>query len=187
MSVQQFTPLFKKYGDMYNIDSAILESIAMQESSGRPEVIDGTVKGRDGEVGLMQFMEGTAKDYGLTDRTSPEESINAAAKKLADDKQYVLNTYQNIDDFDATKLAIRAYNGGRGNLDNPQTLTYADKVIARLANKYKDPDYINKITANINASFKKEDAAAIQTAQIETKEEKEEEKTAVFSLKEFSN
>ena len=56
MSVQQFTPLFKKYGDMYNIDSDILESIAMQESSGRPEVIDGTVKGRDGEVGLMQFI-----------------------------------------------------------------------------------------------------------------------------------
>ena len=132
-------------------------------------------------------MEGTAKDYGLTDRTNPEESINAAAKKLADDKQYVLNTYQNIDDFDATKLAIRAYNGGRGNLDSPQTLTYADKVIARLANKYRDPDYINKISADMDASFKKEDAAAIQTAQIETKEEKEEEETAAFSLKEFSN
>ena len=186
MSVQQFAPLFKKYGDMYNINSDILEAIAMQESAGRPEVIDGTVKGRDGEVGLMQFMEGTAKNYGLTDRTNPEESINAAAKKLADDKQYVLNTYQNIDDFDATKLAIRAYNGGRGNLDSPQTLTYADKVIARLANKYRDPDYINKIAADMDASFKEEDAAAIQTAQIETKEEEEEE-TAAFSLKEFSN
>ena len=67
-----------------------------------------------GAVGPWQFMNYTARDYGLTvnqnqdDRMDYYKSTNAAAK-------YLLNLYKDLKDW---LLVIAAYNGGPGRVDN---------------------------------------------------------------------
>lgn len=44
--------------------------------------LDPTVTSKAGAVGIGQFMPGTAKEMGITDRTDPVQSIKGAAKYL---------------------------------------------------------------------------------------------------------
>ena len=132
----KFDDFFNAAANEYGLNPNILKAIGIAESSLRDDVADGTVKGPFGEVGTMQFTDGTAKDYGLIDeegndfRTDPEKAIFASASKLSDDIEYFKNQYgDELDDYDVQELAIRAYNGGRGNADKDVTARYAKKVL----------------------------------------------------------
>ena len=66
-----------------------------------------TARSSAGAQGVMQFMPGTAKQYGINPN-NPEEAIPAGAKHL-----YNLVNYYNGDE----RLAAMAYNWGQGNVD----------------------------------------------------------------------
>jgi hypothetical protein len=85
-----------------------------------------------GAQGVMQFMEGTAKDMGLKDRTDPVASIDAGARYLR----------QQFDKYGSWDAAVAHYNGGgiQGQLvkagQRPsynETAGYLDRVRAYMA------------------------------------------------------
>lgn len=84
-----------------------LKYLAVVESEFKP-----TAKSNKGAQGLMQFMPGTAKQYGLVwdsfrdDRLDPYKAADAAARLLADN-------YRRFQDW---PLAITAYDFGPGNV-----------------------------------------------------------------------
>jgi hypothetical protein len=84
-------------------EDPIIQSIIYQESAGRDQAVS-----RKDAVGLMQLMEGTAKDMGVSDRTDPEQNIEGGKKYY----KFLLERYDND-----PELALAAYNWGLGNVD----------------------------------------------------------------------
>jgi len=117
----QFAQLEAKYG----LPSGLLKSVATTESGGNQYAISSA-----GAKGMFQFMDGTAKDLGLSgsDVFDPSKSAEAAARYL---KQLLTATGGNL------SMALGAYNWGIGNLKRKgienapdETLNYIPKVLA---------------------------------------------------------
>lgn len=125
-SVSKYAEMARYAEKMTGVPAEILMAIAKVESNFNPDVISGKIKGSSGEVGLMQFMKGTAADWGLEDRTNPFESIMAAAR-------YLTHLYKQAGN-DWTK-AIAMYNAGEGNVK---------KALAK-ANALPNPEYVHKV------------------------------------------
>ncbi|MFW5410790.1 lytic transglycosylase domain-containing protein [Pectobacterium brasiliense] len=116
----QFASLEAKY----SLPDGILRSIAATESGGNKFAISSA-----GAKGLFQFMDGTAKDMGLSggDVFDPSKSASAAAKYL---RQLLNSTGGDI------VQALGAYNWGIGNVQKKglmnapdETLNYIPKVM----------------------------------------------------------
>lgn len=122
------TPTYQAAGQEWNVDPALLQAIAGQETGGSPS--PNTAVSPKGAVGRMQIMPGTGQDMGVTDPTDPTQSIYAGAKYLS----------QMLDRYKSPDLAVAAYNAGpqrvddylagRGALPN-ETLAYVPGVTAR--------------------------------------------------------
>ena len=110
---RKYDDKFSKYRGKYGLPENLLIAVAMAESSGvaNPETSEA------GARGLMQFMPGTATDYGLVvtdpasndpaldERLDPRKAIKAAAQKLSRDLK---RADGNID------AALMQYNWGPG-------------------------------------------------------------------------
>lgn len=94
----------------YGLDTTTLYNIMYQESrtylDGNAYINPNAVNASSGAVGAFQFLEATALQYGLHDRTDPKASAIAAAKYM----KYLKNR------FGSTEMALAAYNWGEGNL-----------------------------------------------------------------------
>jgi soluble lytic murein transglycosylase-like protein len=82
----------------YGLHPALIHAVIKAESNYRASVVS-----PKGATGLMQLMKGTAKRYGVKDRTDPSENIDGGAHYLSD----LLAMF----DQDM-ELAIAAYNAG---------------------------------------------------------------------------
>jgi hypothetical protein len=109
----------------YGIRPELLKAQMMQESGG----INGRTS-RAGAQGLMQFMPGTAAQYGV-DVNDPTSSIFGAAHYMRD----LLDQYGGNE-----KMALAAYNEGPGNVNR-------GRMPAETAN------YVSSIMAKANTSF----------------------------------
>lgn len=87
----------------YSLPKGLLSAVMHQESAGNP-----TAESYRGAKGLFQFMNSTAQDMGLNDRTHPQNSAQAAAKYL---NMLYLRYNKNLE------LTLAAYNWGLGNVD----------------------------------------------------------------------
>lgn len=94
-----FSGLESKYG----LPNGLLASVMMQESKGNANAYNKTT----GATGAFQFLSGTAKQYGVNDRTSISQSAEGAAKYF----QYLLKLFGGN-----LEKAIRAYHAGEGNV-----------------------------------------------------------------------
>jgi Rod binding domain-containing protein len=103
-----------------NLDSSLIESVILAESGGNPDAISPA-----GAKGLMQLMDTTASDYGVTDSFDPGQNILAGSRFLR----------RLMDRFGDTRLALAAYNAGPENVSRygdvppyPETRKYVEKV-----------------------------------------------------------
>ena len=116
---QQLVFLFKRAGEVYNVDPRLLMAVARTESRFNTGAI-----GRGGAAGMMQFMPRTGERYGLSveQLLDPKTGIDFGALYLS----------ERIEAFEGSWLrALSAYNQGstrvnRGNY----TYTYANMVMA---------------------------------------------------------
>ncbi|HAV5311207.1 TPA: hypothetical protein JI040_17340 [Acinetobacter baumannii] len=87
----------------YKLPSGTLSAIHMIESKGNAKAYNKET----GATGGFQFLEGTAKQYGVKDRTDLAQSAEGAAKYMS----YLLKLFKG----DLEK-AVRAYHAGEGNV-----------------------------------------------------------------------
>lgn len=85
------------------LPAGLLSAIHMQESKGNPNAYNKS----SGAAGGFQFLEGTAKQYGVKDRYNLAQSAEGAGKYMA----YLLDLFKG--DLDK---AVSAYHAGEGNV-----------------------------------------------------------------------
>ena len=120
-----YNEYFEKASKTYNVDKRLLIAVAKTESDFNPKATSGA-----GAKGIMQLMDSTAKDLGVTNSYDPEQNIMGGAKLLSQ----LLKKY----DGDRNK-ALAGYNAGTGN-------------VARYGSE-KYSKYYNKVNANEKALF----------------------------------
>jgi membrane-bound lytic murein transglycosylase MltF len=112
-----YAPIFKKYGEMYDIDWMLVEAQAFQESG-----LDPDVRSQAGAVGLMQLLPSTAKYIGFDDIQSSDNNVHAGVKYL----KYLMDQYFPEDKFskaERLRFALAAYNAGPGNMQKSMRKT----------------------------------------------------------------
>ena len=122
---QDYNEYFERAATTYNVDKRLLIAVAKTESDFNPKATSGA-----GAKGIMQLMDNTAKDLGVTNSYDAEQNIMGGAKLLSQ----LLKKY----DGDRNK-ALAAYNAGTGN------------VARNGAERYSK--YYNKVNANEKALF----------------------------------
>jgi membrane-bound lytic murein transglycosylase MltF len=116
-TLTRYTPLFQKYGEMYDIDWLLIAAQSFQESRFDPDA-----RSRIGAQGLMQLLPSTAKDMGIADISTPENNVHAGVKYL----RWVMDRYfseGDINDDDRVRFALAAYNAGPANIRRSRTST----------------------------------------------------------------
>jgi soluble lytic murein transglycosylase-like protein len=121
---------FRDAARLTGVDEAWLRAIAHVESGFAADAVS-----PKGAVGVMQLMPETAADYDVTDRTDPNQSIQAGARHLRD----LIRRYPG----DLRRVAA-AYNAGTGAVDQfrgvppyAETQAYVEKALL-LHTRYLD-------------------------------------------------
>lgn len=117
--VGDYENLIQGAASQYDVDPQLLRATMQVESGGNPNAIGPPVTLKDGSVvraqGLMQFLPGTAKTYGV-DVSDPRSSVYGAARYISD----LLDQYKNMP---SPVDAAMANYGGYGP-------TYGQKIVA---------------------------------------------------------
>ena len=127
---KKFDPTIRSVARMYKLPHTLLHAVITAESSYNPDAIS-----KAGAVGLMQLMPETAKQYGVSNRRNPKQSIQGGSRYL----RYLAKLFNN----DLT-LMLAAYNAGEGAVKKygnkippyKETRNYVKKVI-KYYKKYK--------------------------------------------------
>ena len=98
--IDRFAKQFRAASKKTGVDDAYLRAIAHAESG-----FDADAVSPKGAVGVMQLMPATARDYGVADPTSPEQSIDGAARMI----RQLATRYRGD-----LRLVAAAYNAGAG-------------------------------------------------------------------------
>ncbi len=117
-------PIIKRAAEKYDLKPELIESVIKAESGGNPKAVSPA-----GAKGLMQLMDTTATDVGITDLFDPEQNVQGGAKYLR----------QMLDRFGDIKTALAAYNSGPGTVEKyggippyKETHDYIDKILGQL-------------------------------------------------------
>jgi soluble lytic murein transglycosylase-like protein len=109
----------------HGLPASLIRSVIQAESGG-----DSTAVSRSGAKGLMQLMDGTASDLGVTDSFDPVANVNGGARYLKE----LMTRFKG----DITK-ALAAYNAGPGAVEKhagvppfPETKAYVKTVLNRM-------------------------------------------------------
>jgi soluble lytic murein transglycosylase-like protein len=128
----------KKYMDLINqvayrnqVDAKLVHAVIQTESAYNSNAVSSA-----GAVGLMQLMPDTARRFGVTNRTNPDQNVEGGTRYL----RYLIDLFTpNLD------LAVAAYNAGENAVIKynnsippyPETQNYVRQVLA-LYNKQKN-------------------------------------------------
>ena len=132
---------FREAAESIGWDWRLLAAIAFQESR-----FDPNARSWAGAVGLMQLMPSTARQFGATTLTDPEQSIKAAARFLA----WLDETWaRDIESEEQRRpFVLASYNVGRGHVQDARRLAEyygADpdswEQVSEFLLRKSDPDY----------------------------------------------
>jgi soluble lytic murein transglycosylase-like protein len=105
--VDKWTSLIENASKTFNIDSNLIKAIIVKESSGNQNAVSPA-----GAKGLMQLMDSTALELGVTNSFSPEENITGGTKYLAEMiKRFKGNVPLALASYNAGPSAVEKYNG----------------------------------------------------------------------------
>lgn len=99
-------PLFRKYGEMYNIDPLLLAALSYQESR-----LDQNARSPSGAIGVMQLLPRTGASMNVGDITKIEPNIHAGTRYLRSLIDNVASPA--VDRVNTIFLALASYNAGR--------------------------------------------------------------------------
>lgn len=127
---KKYDPTIRSVAKIYKLPHTLLHAVITAESYYNPDAVS-----KAGAVGLMQLMPGTAKQYGVSNRLDPKQSIYGGTRYL----RYLAKLFNN----DLT-LMLAAYNAGEGAVKKygnkvppyKETRNYVNKVI-KFYKKYK--------------------------------------------------
>lgn len=125
--VYSLQPIIQQNAEKYGVDPNIMTAQIMQESGGDTKVVSAK-----GAKGVSQFMDDTAKQYGV-DVTDDASSIRGQANMMSDLLQQYGGDYQK---------ALAAYNWGSGNL-NKALDKYGENWMQNAPQETRD--YVSKI------------------------------------------
>ena len=119
--IKTYHSVIEEAGKEFNIDPALIYAVIQRESSGNPNTVSSK-----GAKGLMQLMDATAAEMGVSNSFNPAENIRGGTRYLR----------KMMDRFDNdSSLALAAYNSGPGTVRRyggippfPETTRYVQKV-----------------------------------------------------------
>lgn len=101
--ISNYDSIISQASEKFGVSADLIKSIITAESAGRNDARSGA-----GAKGLMQLMDGTAKDLGVNNVFDPAQNIMGGTKYISS----MLDKYDNNLD-----KALAAYNAGPGNVD----------------------------------------------------------------------
>jgi membrane-bound lytic murein transglycosylase F len=113
--ISQYDEAIKKESERIGWDWRLLASVIYQESRFNPEAVSWA-----GAFGLMQLMPVTAKSYGITQDSTPEDQIRAGASFI----QWLDDRFreQIPDPNERIKFVLASYNIGLGHIQDARRL-----------------------------------------------------------------
>jgi len=132
--LNNYDGIIKAASEKYNVSEDLIKAVITVESAGKSNAVSSA-----GAKGLMQLMDGTAKDLGVSNSYDAEENIMGGTKYLS----------QMLEKYDGNiQLALASYNAGSGNVDKyggippfKETQNYVKKV-EQYYNLYKKEELI---------------------------------------------
>lgn len=121
---QKFAELIEQAAYRHHVDAKLVHAVIQTESA-----YNSSAQSPKGAVGLMQLMPDTARRFGVTDRSDPDQNVDGGTRYL----KYLINMFNpNID------LAVAAYNAGENAVIRynnsippyPETRNYVKQVLA---------------------------------------------------------
>jgi soluble lytic murein transglycosylase-like protein len=121
---QKFADLIEQTAYRHHVDAKLVHAVIQTESA-----YNELAQSPKGAVGLMQLMPDTARRFGVTDRSDPDQNVDGGTRYL----KYLINMFTpNID------LAVAAYNAGENAVlrhnnsipPYPETQNYVKQVLA---------------------------------------------------------
>lgn len=100
--LEKYQDIIFRASEKYGVPENLIKGIITAESAGRNEA-----RSPVGAKGLMQLMDGTAKDLGVRNSFDPEQNIMGGTKYIK----------QMLDKFGSIDKALAAYNAGPGNVN----------------------------------------------------------------------
>jgi len=133
--------LISEISDKYGVDKDLVTAVIARESAGNPHAIS-----PKGAKGLMQLMDGTARDMGVVSSFSPAENITGGVKYLK----------SMLESFDGDEsLALASYNAGPGAVKRyngippyRETREYVRAVLALKAKAAEGTPAISAVNTN---------------------------------------
>ncbi|MBL8027686.1 MAG: transglycosylase SLT domain-containing protein [Fibrobacteres bacterium] len=96
--MENLAPVIDSAAERYGVSPSLVKAVVRQESGGNASAVS-----KSGAKGVMQLMDGTAKDMGVRNVYNPVENINGGVKYL----RKMLDMFNGDE-----KLALAAYNAG---------------------------------------------------------------------------
>ncbi len=123
--LQHYGPYIEEAARKHDVSARLIHAVIMTESGGRADAIS-----PKGAKGLMQLMDGTAAELGVTDSLNARQNIHGGTRYLR----------QLLDKYDGNlSTALAAYNAGPGTVDRfggmppyAETRQYVDHILSRL-------------------------------------------------------
>ena len=120
---RQYDPIVQTYARQFNVPAELIHSIIKAESD-----YDSRAVSPKGAVGLMQLMPETAAQYGVEDRSNPDQNIKGGVKYLKDlCKLFSGHTAKVLAAYNAGQEALKKF---KGIPPYPETREYIGRVMS---------------------------------------------------------